>query len=156
MSLSVLHIERLTFFPIPPSKTARAQWGWMESILLFYCVFYCCVGVRRVLIPMFVQFCTFSVMEHVPWTFIKRLHLHSILTLLRLTSVVEFSSFYQIMRANHTQLRVSYQSQSLIIWALSQPCDSQINSVSINEFSESPLHFATEILYSKDTHSQTA
>jgi hypothetical protein len=51
------------------------------------------------------------------------------------------------MRANHTQVRV-------IIWAPSQPCDSQINSVSINEFWEC-LHIATEILYSKDTHSQT-
>ena len=48
------------------------------------------------------------------------------------------------------------QSPSLSIWAPSQPGDSQINSVSINDFSESPLHIATEILYSKDTHSQTA
>ena len=57
----------------------------------------------------------------------------------------------------HTQVRVSYQSPSLIIWALSQPCDSQINSVSINEFSESPLtHCNWDPLIAKNTHSQTA
>ena len=69
--------------------------------------------------------------------------------------VVEISCIYQIMRANHTQVRViiksifNYMSSITTLWLSDQ------FSVYKWILWES-LHIAAEVLYSKDTHSQTA
>ena len=64
--------------------------------------------------------------------------------------VVEISCITKSWEQNTHKSELSW-SPSLIIWAPSQPCDSQINSVSINEFSESAYKTVLSIIYSQDT-----